>query len=56
MINVIYDDIHYNASQFLKAKPQEYLKILQWGRKYPTRFIEEILEIELTDHQKYIFL
>lgn len=56
MVNVIYNDPHYNASQFLKSKPQEYLKILQWGRKYPTRFVEEILEIQLTDHQKYIFL
>ena len=49
MINVIYDDIHYNAEQFLKAKPQEYIKIIQWGRKYPTRFVEKILEIQLTD-------
>ena len=56
MINVIYNNENYNATQFLKAKPQEYLKILQWGRKYPTRFIEKILEIQLTDHQKYILL
>lgn len=54
MINVIFDDIHYNADQFTKSRPQDYLKILQWGRKYPTRFIEKILDIQLTDHQKYI--
>lgn len=30
--------------------------MVKWGRKYPTRFVEKILEIELTDHQKYIFL
>lgn len=43
MINIIYNDVHYSAEQFFKAKPQEYLKILQWGRKYPTRFVEEVL-------------
>ena len=33
-----------------KKKPQEYLRLVKWGRKYPTRFVEKILEIDLTDH------
>lgn len=40
----------------MKKKPQEYLALIKWGRRYPTRFVEKILEIQLTDHQKYIFL
>lgn len=56
MINVIFDDENYNAEQFFKPKEQQYLKIIQWGRKYPTRFVEKILEVQLTDHQKLIFL
>lgn len=56
MINVIFDDENYNAEQFFKPKEQQYLKMIQWGRKYPTRFVEKILEVQLTDHQKYIFL
>lgn len=56
MINVIFNDINYRMEQFSKKKPQEYLRLLKWGRKYPTRFVEKILEIDLTDHQKYIFL
>ena len=56
MINVIFNDINYNMDKFKKKKPQEYLRLIKWGRKYPTRFVEKILEIPLTDHQKYIFL
>ena len=55
-INVIFNDINYRMEQFQKKKPQEYLRLIKWGRKYPTRFVEKILEVELTDHQKYIFL
>lgn len=56
MINVIFNDINYKTDKFKKKKPQEYLRLIKWGRKYPTRFVEKILEIPLTDHQKYIFL
>ena len=56
MINVIFNDEHYKPGDFWNAKGEKYLKILQWGRKYPTRFVEQILEIQLTDHQKYAFL
>ena len=50
MINVIFNDIDYRMEQFQKKKPQEYLRLIKWGRKYPNRFVEKILEIDLTDH------
>ena len=56
MINVIFNDINYKMEQFQKQKPKEYLTLIKWGRKYPTRFVEKILQVDLTDHQKYIFL
>lgn len=40
MINVIFDDAHYKADEFFKSKPQKYLEILKWGRKYPCKFAE----------------
>ena len=33
-----------------------YVKLLQWGRANPTRFIEKIFKIQLLDYQKYVFL
>lgn len=33
-----------------------YVKLLQWGRANPTRFIENIFKIQLLDYQKYVFL
>lgn len=34
----------------------KYVKLIQWGRGNPTKFIEEILKIELMDFQKNIIL
>ena len=34
----------------------KYNKIIQWGRQNPTRFIEDFMKIQLTDHQKWLFL
>ena len=31
-------------------------KIIQWGRKYPVRFVETFFGIELLDFQKYVFM
>jgi hypothetical protein len=31
-------------------------EIIQWGRKYPVRFVEQFLGMELLDYQKYVFL
>lgn len=41
------------------AKYEHYLqlaKIINWGRKYPLRFVEEFLGIDLMDYQKYVFM
>lgn len=34
----------------------EYNRIVQWGRANPTRFIEQVFEIQLLDYQKWVFL
>lgn len=42
-----------------ERKLEGYLKlaeIIQWGRKYPVRFVEEVLGIQLLDFQKYVFM
>ncbi|MGR6760418.1 terminase [Paenibacillus sp. T2-29] len=31
-------------------------KVIQWGRKYPVRFVERFLGLELLDYQKYVFM
>lgn len=35
---------------------EKYNKIIQWGRKNPTRFIEEIFKIQLFDYQKWVIM
>lgn len=30
---------------------QRYNRLIQWGRKHPTRFIEKVLGIQLLDYQ-----
>lgn len=35
---------------------QRYNRLIQWGRKHPTRFIEKILGIQLLDYQKWIVM
>lgn len=45
-----------NMSQ---RKIDGYLKlaqVIQWGRKYPIRFVERFLGMELLDYQKYAFI
>jgi hypothetical protein len=42
-----------------QRKIDGYLKlaeIIQWGRKYPVRFVERFLGMELLDYQKYVFM
>lgn len=39
-----------------KESIDKYLKLIQWGRANPTRFIEEVLGIQLMDFQKNIIL
>lgn len=56
MINVIYNKTDYEILERQKEAFDKYCKIIQWGRKNPTRFMEQFLELELTDHQKYCVL
>lgn len=35
---------------------RKYSQIMQWGRKYPTRFCERFYGIALLDNQKYVFM
>ena len=55
-INVIFNDFSYEILPKRKEVFDKYNKILQWGRKHPTRFIEEFFKIQLTDMQKYVLL
>ena len=45
-----------NMSQ---RKIDGYLKlgeVVNWGRKYPVRFVERFFGMELLDYQKYVFM
>jgi len=55
-INVIYKISDYELAVIQKENFEKYLKIINWGRRHPTRFMEEILQLQFTDHQKYILL
>lgn len=33
---------------------QKYIKLIQWGRKNPVQFIEQIMQIPLMDYQKWL--
>ena len=42
-----------------ERKKEGYLKlaeIIQWGRKYPVKFVDRFMGIELLDYQKYVFM
>ncbi len=56
MINVIFNTFDYEILPKQKETYDKYCKIIQWGRKYPTRFAETFLGLTFTDAQKYIFL
>lgn len=53
--------IYNNKTQTeLSLRRQEamdrYVRLIQWGRANPTRFVEQIFKVELMDYQKYVFL
>lgn len=56
MINVIFNDINTEIMPKQLEQFDKYCKILQWGRKHPTRFVEQFFNMQLTDMQKWIFL
>lgn len=56
MINVIFRDFSYEILPKRLETYDKYCKIIRWGRRNPTRFLETFLFLEFTDHQKWIFL
>lgn len=56
MINVIFNDFDYEILPKRKELFDKYCTIIQWRRANPTRFIEQFMKIDLTDHQKWMFM
>lgn len=56
MINVIFNDFNYEILPKRLEIYDKYCKILQWGRANPTRFLETFMNLQFTDHQKWILL
>lgn len=57
MINVIFNEFDgADLVPRLKETFEKYCQILQWGRRHPTRFIEDFFNMELLDHQKWILM
>lgn len=56
MINCLYNDYNYDLLPKRRELFEKYTKIIQWGRRNPTRFIEDFMKIQLTDHQKWMIL
>lgn len=58
VISLIYN-IKKSRSELSEARLESYLKyseIIQWGRKYPIKYIERFYGIALLDHQRYVFM
>lgn len=56
MINVIFRDLECEIMPKRLETYEKYCKILRWGRRNPTRFLETFMFLEFTDHQKWILL
>lgn len=56
MVNVIFNDFSYEILPKQQETWDKYCKIIQWGRANPTRFLEEFVGLQMTDHQKYVML
>lgn len=56
MINTIFRDFSFEILPKRLETYDKYCKIIRWGRRNPTRFLETFLFLEFTDHQKWIFL
>lgn len=53
----VYNNLLDNEVNIRKQEIFErYNRLIQWGRKHPTRFIEKIFGIELLDYQKWVIL
>lgn len=56
MINVIFNKSDYEISQRKMEMYDKYLKVIQWGRRHPVKFMEMIFGLQFTDHQRYVLL
>ena len=56
MVNVIFNDFSYEVLPRQLETWDKYCKIIQWGRANPTRFLEDFIGMQFTDHQKYVLL
>lgn len=56
MISPIFNQYDSEVLPKQKETWDKYCKIIQWGRKHPTHFCEEFLNVQLTDYQKYVFM
>ena len=56
MINVIYNNSDYEITQRKMEIFDKYLKVIQWGRRNPVRFMEMFFGLQFTDHQRYVLL
>ena len=53
----VYGNLTDNEVNIRKQESFErYNRLIQWGRKHPTRFIEKILGIQLLDYQRWIIM
>ena len=56
MINVIFNKSEYELSQRKIDMYEKYLKMIQWGRREPVHFMENVFGLQFTDHQRYVLL
>lgn len=56
MINVIYNKSDYELSQRKIEMYEKYLRMIQWGRREPVHFMENVFGLQFTDHQRYVLL
>lgn len=56
MVNVIFNDFSYEILPKQMETWDKYCKIINWGRANPTRFLEDFVGLQFTDHQKYVLL
>lgn len=55
-VNVIFNNYNYDILPKQRETWDKYCQVLQWGRRHPTRFVEQFLQLQLTDYQKWIFM
>ena len=56
MVNTLYGDFDYQITPKQMEIFDKYCRIIQWGRQHPTRFLEEFMNLQFTDTQKYVLL